>query len=411
MECTQTVLSPPMPPSQQQVKKEAGSVTSWDEALLKLKQEASAPAPAASAPAAPAPVSMSMVQGGAPVPYQIPPSSKQRVFESPHKPKGGFDVSILLGVLSGVLFITFVAFMCKESLSLPQISFEMPSFPKMPLFQKASRMVQDPRADLAKKASTTKGVRKPQKAPIQEEEEEESEMSVEEALSILESDAPPPKPKKKSTKSPKKSDTPKPKPADKGKDGSKKKGKEKASEEDDHHVRFAKHLKEEQERKVDFTLADVKKEFKKNFTDNSKQLLCSGCKLIAQRLESALEDHDVHGAEGPADMLLAKRKALDAACRSFRHYHIVPSETEGMRYEATENNDDEEIPAQKLCKAILEDARFDMLAKMIQHKMLMENDAVKDEDKKALSHNWERWLCAEREKLCKHREVRDDDEL
>lgn len=173
--------------------------------------------------------------------------------------------------------------------------------------------------------------------------------------------------------------------------------------EDDSHLEFAKHLKAEQEQKLDYTITDVRKDFKRDYGADASGLLCSGCRIVAARLEHELDTHDVHEQDTPAAMILAKRRALDAACSSFRHVDIVDTADHGLRYQAIEESEDSSRPehrGQRMCRAILEEARFDSLAHMIQQKA-----APRDG-----KHNWERWLCADRMRLCKRSQVRDDDE-
>mmetsp|Transcript_107024 Transcript_107024/g.301116 ORF Transcript_107024/g.301116 Transcript_107024/m.301116 type:complete len:393 (+) Transcript_107024:88-1266(+) len=170
-------------------------------------------------------------------------------------------------------------------------------------------------------------------------------------------------------------------------------------EADDSNFEFAKLLQEEQQKKNAFDLSDVQREFKNKFGANSKPLLCTGCKLVAASLESELDTHDVKDQENPALMLAAKRRALNAACTNFQ-YHDVVTEDGEPRFEAATaplTPDEARKPraAQRLCTALLEDKRFDMLEHMIQQKI-----------KAADSHDWERWLCAERTRLCKKSEVR-----
>jgi hypothetical protein len=195
---------------------------------------------------------------------------------------------------------------------------------------------------------------------------------------------------------------------------SKKKGKKKtAKEREDEaaHEDFAHRLNQEKAKKLDFGISDVKAEFKETYGKDAKSLLCSGCKLVAARLEDELGVHDVHESESPAAMIESKRRALDATCGSFRHLRVGPSET-GLRFQASEADDPPgEHSAlrmeQKLCHALLEDAKFDLLAKMIQKKVPTSPFHRGQVEKK---DNYERWLCANRVKMCKRSEVKDDDE-
>eukprot|EP00930_Biecheleria_cincta_P051110 TRINITY_DN3626_c0_g2_i2.p1 TRINITY_DN3626_c0_g2~~TRINITY_DN3626_c0_g2_i2.p1 ORF type:complete len:351 (-),score=83.84 TRINITY_DN3626_c0_g2_i2:234-1262(-) len=102
---------------------------------------------------------------------------------------------------------------------------------------------------------------------------------------------------------------------------------EKEPDEDEaHQMDFVKALKAEQERKAHVDLKTVKDEFKKDFGTDARSLLCSGCRLVASRLTSELEDHDVHGQERPAQLIAAKRKAIDSTCSHLQHFQAVVSE-------------------------------------------------------------------------------------
>mmetsp|Transcript_17815 Transcript_17815/g.50419 ORF Transcript_17815/g.50419 Transcript_17815/m.50419 type:complete len:222 (-) Transcript_17815:233-898(-) len=195
----------------------------------------------------------------------------------------------------------------------------------------------------------------------------------------------------------------------------------KEEEEAELHMDFAQRVKEETAKKLDFSIADVKEEFRQTYGKDAKSLMCSGCKLVAARLDSELGAHDVHEADNPAAMIQSKRKALDATCSSFRHLRVAPSET-GLRFQATEAEDlpGEHSPLrmeQKLCHALLEDAKFDLLAKMIQNKAMQAEHAERAhmswlKPPAPKKENNERWLCANRPsvKMCKRSEVRDDDD-
>lgn len=191
--------------------------------------------------------------------------------------------------------------------------------------------------------------------------------------------------------------------------------KEEPSEDEQLHFHFAEKLKEEGLRKLDFDLKTVKREFKTQFGNDARTLMCSGCKLVASRLTGELDTHDVHEQESPAHMLEAKRKAIDATCSSLRHLKaVLPENGDGKpHFEADEDPtpgpvEFGQISGQRLCSAILQESRFDLLARLIQRKVpelssfYMHHHAVHD--------NWERWLCAERTRLCKRSEVREDDD-
>ncbi|CAJ1353789.1 unnamed protein product [Effrenium voratum] len=177
---------------------------------------------------------------------------------------------------------------------------------------------------------------------------------------------------------------------------------EEVTEEQQSHMDFAKAIQEEQKRKIHVDMKTVRSEFKRDFGNDARSLLCSGCKMVAGRLSSELDTHDVHDQESPAQMLAAKRKAIDSTCSSLRHLQAVKSE-EGARFEASEEVGEGEREGKRLCAGILEESRFDILARLIQRKI--------PEMQMGERHpNWERWLCAERMRLCKRSEVRHDED-
>eukprot|EP00439_Symbiodinium_sp_Y106_P077278 s2821_g16.t1 len=184
------------------------------------------------------------------------------------------------------------------------------------------------------------------------------------------------------------------------------------SDDQQSHLDFAKALQEEQKRKVHVEMKTVRSEFKRDFGSDARPLLCSGCKLVAARLSSELDTHDVHEQESPAQMLAAKRKAIDSTCSSLRHLQAVkPAEGEGIaRFEASEVMGEGEREGKRLCAAILEESRFDILARLIQRKIPEMQHLAGG---RSGHNNWERWLCAERMRLCKRSEVKDeeDDEI
>jgi len=182
--------------------------------------------------------------------------------------------------------------------------------------------------------------------------------------------------------------------------------KKKAQEEEEDHTNFARALKEEQQRKIHVKLSTVKKEYKEEFGSDAKALLCSGCKMVAARVTEELDDHDVDDQETPYQMIMAKRKAIDSTCSSLRHLQVVKPEDESARFEPSEEIGEGEKEGKRLCAAILEESRFDMMARMMQRKIPVH----------AMMHgrnlhtNWERFICAERTKLCKRSETKAEDE-
>jgi len=180
---------------------------------------------------------------------------------------------------------------------------------------------------------------------------------------------------------------------------------------DPSHLEFAKRLKEEAAIKGDHEMATVREDFKREFGSDHRRMLCSGCKLVAARLDSELSAHDVHEAESPTHMIASKRKAIDATCHSLRHLHAASGEG-GARFVATEAAEGDETDAaprlgQKLCVALLEEAKFEVLSRLIQRKV---PQASLFHAQERASNNWERILCAQRARVCKRNEVREDEE-
>lgn len=181
-----------------------------------------------------------------------------------------------------------------------------------------------------------------------------------------------------------------------------------AGEEDGSHFDFAKALQAEHDRKPHVDLKTVRAEFKRDFAADSRTLMCSGCKLVAARLTSELDEHDVHEQESPAQMVAAKRRAIDSTCSSLRHLQAVVDESGQARFEASEVTGEGEREGKRLCAAILEESRFDLLARLIQRKVPEMSHMYAPT--RAKHENWERWLCAERTRLCKRSEVRDEED-
>lgn len=191
---------------------------------------------------------------------------------------------------------------------------------------------------------------------------------------------------------------------------SKKGGASKQEQEgDEGHMEFAKRLQAEAAKDPEHELQTVRSEFKKEFGNDAKRLLCSGCKLVAARLTSELSNHDVHESETPAEMIANKRKAIDSACLSFRHLHVVNDES-GARFEASQADDSgSEVVrlGQKLCIALLEDAKFELLSNMIRSKV---PEASMFHPGAPPTKNYERLICAQKARVCKRNEVREDDD-
>merc|ERR1712129_655710 len=178
---------------------------------------------------------------------------------------------------------------------------------------------------------------------------------------------------------------------------------------DDNHMEFAKRLQAEAAKDPEHELQVVRSEFKTEFGSDAKRLLCSGCKLVAARLTTELSNHDVHESESPAEMIANKRKAIDSACLSFRHLHVVSGEN-GPRFEASQADDSSSEVVrlgQKLCIALLEDAKFELLSNMIRSKV---PEASMFHPGAAPTKNYERLICHQKARVCKRNEVREDDD-
>mmetsp|Transcript_11369 Transcript_11369/g.26244 ORF Transcript_11369/g.26244 Transcript_11369/m.26244 type:complete len:388 (+) Transcript_11369:100-1263(+) len=183
---------------------------------------------------------------------------------------------------------------------------------------------------------------------------------------------------------------------------------EEAALHDKYHQDFADLVKKEAEHKLEFNLSIVKKEFHELFGKEAPHLLCQGCKLVAERLTSELAQHDVDEQEYPVLMFKQKRRAMDATCSSFKYLQVV-SEAGSHRFEAVDLSGKEapSLHGQRLCQSLLEDAKFDLLSKLIQKKVpsyslfSARNEAPE---------NWERFLCAQHSRVCKRSQVREDDE-
>jgi len=195
-----------------------------------------------------------------------------------------------------------------------------------------------------------------------------------------------------------------------GKESKKKDASKRAQDEgDDSHMEFAKRLQAEAAKDPEHELQAVRSEFKSEFGSDAKRLLCSGCKLVAARLTSELSNHDVHESETPAEMIANKRKAIDSACLSFRHLHVVKGEN-GARFEASQADDSSSEVVrlgQKLCIALLEDAKFELLSNMIRSKV---PEASMFHPGAPPTKNYERLICAQKARVCKRNEVREDDD-
>eukprot|EP00929_Paragymnodinium_shiwhaense_P054938 TRINITY_DN27541_c0_g1_i1.p1 TRINITY_DN27541_c0_g1~~TRINITY_DN27541_c0_g1_i1.p1 ORF type:complete len:443 (-),score=115.11 TRINITY_DN27541_c0_g1_i1:103-1431(-) len=170
---------------------------------------------------------------------------------------------------------------------------------------------------------------------------------------------------------------------------------------------FSKLLNEEKQRIPEHTIKAVRAEFEQDFGRSAKPLMCSGCKLIAARIGTELRSHEVEETAHPSEMLVAHRKALDATCKSFRHLDVVKTSRGDFAFEAREASEKTERArvSQRFCSAVLESARFDMFSSMASARI---SDGSQPPQR--ARQNWERFICVQHARVCKRREVRDDDE-
>mmetsp|Transcript_99794 Transcript_99794/g.291187 ORF Transcript_99794/g.291187 Transcript_99794/m.291187 type:complete len:283 (-) Transcript_99794:115-963(-) len=174
---------------------------------------------------------------------------------------------------------------------------------------------------------------------------------------------------------------------------------------------------------LDYVLEDVRAEFKDKYSDKARPLLCSGCKLAAERAGEELSAWNASGQQDPTALLSVASKALKAACEDLPS-PIVVAPTSGKRgasfivYEAPpgakalsgvelRKAEVARRSAQRLCKVLLSDARIGILEALIRRKVPHQKHHGPGE---AMNDNWERWLCARHARLCKRYEVEEDDE-
>jgi len=172
---------------------------------------------------------------------------------------------------------------------------------------------------------------------------------------------------------------------------------------------------------LDFTLEDVREEFKDKYTERAKSLLCSGCKLTAHRIGEELIAHNATGQPDPAALLTATNEAVIAACdmpsplvastNKKAAVFFVHEAPDGKEISGIERRKSEVArrSAHRLCQVLLADAKLAMLEALIRRKVPHERHAHAGPGE-AANDNWERWLCARRARLCKRSEVQDDDE-
>lgn len=192
-----------------------------------------------------------------------------------------------------------------------------------------------------------------------------------------------------------------------------------AAEDELHGVTFAQELaaaKAEQE--LDYTLDDIREEFKDKYSDKARPLLCSGCKLTAASIGEQLSARNASGQPDPASLLKVAKQAVVAACDEFPEPLVVAG-TGGKRGASFIVHEEPLVgvelrksevarrSAQRLCRIVLADARLDMLEALIRRKVPHQRHHGPGD---AINDNWERWLCARHARVCKRSEVEEDDE-
>jgi len=189
---------------------------------------------------------------------------------------------------------------------------------------------------------------------------------------------------------------------------------------EDHHTRFARDLHEIRAEEPDFTLEDVQHEFHDKYAERARPLLCSGCKLAAERIGEELVARHATDQPDPGTLLNVTKEAVEAACEDIPSplmastgkkaaVFFVHEAPEGKALSGIERRKSEVArrSAQRLCQALLADSKLAMLEALIRHKVPHERHHGPGQ---AANDNWERWLCARRHRLCKRSEVQDDDE-
>ncbi|CAE7716127.1 unnamed protein product [Symbiodinium necroappetens] len=184
-------------------------------------------------------------------------------------------------------------------------------------------------------------------------------------------------------------------------------------------VDFLEQLQQAKEEvETDFSLLDVEREFQKKYTDKARPLLCSACKIAAERIGLELDARNATEQPDPSTMLNATKEAVLAACQALPSPLVVVEGEGKASFEEVHDSDHRHLTGvelrraevaqrsvDRLCRVLLAEAKLDMLQLMMQHKVPHTRFHGQ-----VLSDNWERWLCARRSRLCKYSEVIDDDE-
>eukprot|EP00747_Dinoflagellata_sp_TGD_P211478 gnl/TRDRNA2_/TRDRNA2_84723_c0_seq1.p2 gnl/TRDRNA2_/TRDRNA2_84723_c0~~gnl/TRDRNA2_/TRDRNA2_84723_c0_seq1.p2 ORF type:complete len:164 (+),score=26.78 gnl/TRDRNA2_/TRDRNA2_84723_c0_seq1:61-552(+) len=92
----------------------------------------------------------------------------------------------------------------------------------------------------------------------------------------------------------------------------------------------------------------VKEEFKEHFGHHASQLLCSGCLLVASRLDAELDARDLNTVKGgvpSGELHDASKVACDAACGGYPKRLLVSSASKHrMHFIADEARANEALP-------------------------------------------------------------------
>jgi len=186
---------------------------------------------------------------------------------------------------------------------------------------------------------------------------------------------------------------------------------------------FAEELAKAKQEVLNFSVTDVKREYKDKYGVDAKPLLCSACKITAQRVGEELFYRNASGVPDPTALLNVTKEANVAACDFIPKPLVISANGRGKAYFSMEGTPDGQKlsglefrkaevawrSARRLCIALLGEMRWEMLETLIRRKVphIKKTRGMMGE---ANSDNWERWLCAKKARLCRRAEVRDDDE-
>lgn len=184
-------------------------------------------------------------------------------------------------------------------------------------------------------------------------------------------------------------------------------------------------LKAKEEHSPEFSVSDVRKDFKAKYAGNAKPLLCSACKLTAATIGKELIDRNASGQQEPVHLLDVMKQASESACESLpkpllpvdgdrrQPAHFAHFEGEKLSGIESRRADVAWRSARKVCIAVLGETRWSMLETLIRRKVPHETTTGRKGRGRvgeAGNDNWERWLCARHARVCKRSEVQEDDE-